>query len=96
MTLIQGPPGTGKTKTLAFIVAVMHANSTEPILVCSALNETADLLYEALNKHRTLKGRVMRVYSRTIERKMAEKKPPIPFLETSLTVHMAAHKGKKF
>jgi len=62
--------------------------------VCSALNETADLLFEALNKHETLKGRVMRVYSRTIERKMIERK--IPFLENSLTIHMAAHKGKKF
>jgi hypothetical protein len=60
--------------------------------VCSALNETADLLFEALNKHETLKGRVMRVYSRTIERKMRKKKPPIPFIENSLTVLSARGK----
>jgi hypothetical protein len=56
----------------------MNSNSTEPILVCSALNETADLLYEALNKQETLKGCVMRVYSKTIERKMKDRN--IPFL----------------
>ena len=78
MTLIQGPPGSGKTKVMAFIAALMNSNSTEPILVCSALNETADLLYEALNKQETLKECVMRVYSRTIERKMKDRN--IPFL----------------
>ena len=64
--------------------------------MCSALNETADLLYEALNKHATLKGRVMRVYSKTIERKMKAKKPPIPFLENSLTLLLkGSEKGKE-
>lgn len=63
---------------MAFIAALMNSNSTEPILVCSALNETADLLYEALNKQETLKRCVMRVYSRTIERKMKDRN--IPFL----------------
>ena len=83
VTLIQGPPGTGKTRTLAFIAALMNANSYEPILVCSFQNETADLLYEALNNQETLKGRVMRVYSKTIERKMRER--GVPFMENSLT-----------
>lgn len=55
--------------------------------MCSALNETADLLYEALNKQETLKGRVMRVYSKTIERKMKDRN--IPFLENSLTKRLA-------
>lgn len=94
MTLIQGPPGTGKTRVLAFIAALMNANSKDLILVCSALNETADLLYEALEKHATLKGRVMRVYSRTIERKMTLRK--IPFVLNSLTNHMANYKNKSF
>ena len=94
VTLIQGPPGTGKTRVLAFIAALMNANSKDPILVCSALNETADLLYEALEKHDTLKGRVMRVYSRTIERKMTLRK--IPFVPNSLTNHMANYKKQPF
>ena len=63
--MIQGPPGTGKSRITAFITAVMYANFDEPILVCTYQNETADLLYEALNKQKTLKGRVMRVYSST-------------------------------
>ena len=72
----------------------MNASSQEPILVCSYLNETADLLYEALNKHATLKDRVMRVYSRTIERKMTARK--IPFLPNCLTNKMADYKKEPF
>jgi len=36
VTLIQGPPGTGKTRIMAFISAMMNANSEEHVLVCSA------------------------------------------------------------
>jgi len=35
VTLIQGPPGTGKTKTLAMIAALMHRQSSLPVLVCA-------------------------------------------------------------
>jgi MoxR-like ATPase len=72
--LIQGPPGTGKTKTLAMIVALMHIYSKDPIMICSDQNETADLLYEALNKHESIASTVIRVYSKSIVDKKIKRK----------------------
>ena len=63
LTLIQGPPGTGKTKLLASIVAFMHSFRSDHILVCSFQNETADLLYEALEKVPFLSGTLVRIYA---------------------------------
>lgn len=43
----------------------MQRNSfEEKIMVCSEKNETADLLYEALEKINLLKDNIIRVYSR--------------------------------
>ena len=61
-SLVQGPPGTGKTKLLSAIVAFMYVQSAEHILVCANQNETADLLYEALDKIPMLSQRIIRVY----------------------------------
>lgn len=40
----------------------MYANKKEPILVCAAQNETADLLYDALSEYG--ESKIIRVYSR--------------------------------
>lgn len=52
----------------------MHLYSSGHILVCSFQNETADLLYEALEKIHYLKDTIVRVYALRMIRKI-EKNP---------------------
>lgn len=82
--MIQGPPGTGKTKTLAAIVAFMALHSADSILVCSQQNETADLLYQALDQYDFLKEIILRIYSRSKVELM--KKEDAPFLPNSFNL----------
>ena len=58
------------------IVALMHMHSIDPIMICSDQNETADLLYEALNKHESIASTVIRVYSKSIVDKKIKRKQP--------------------
>lgn len=58
------------------IVALMHIYSKDPIMICSDQNETADLLYEALNKHESIASTVIRVYSKSIVDKKIKRKQP--------------------
>jgi hypothetical protein len=58
----------------------MFVNSNDHILVCSFQNETADLLYEALDKIPMLSPHLIRVYPR---KKIVEVKADTVFMKNS-------------
>ena len=58
------------------IAALMQEDSPKPILVCTFQNETADLLYEALDKFECIRDITLRVYSNRIARIKREYNEP--------------------
>lgn len=58
------------------IVALMCLQSEKHVLVCAYQNETADLLYQALEAYGFLKDKLLRVYStRSIQIKQQHQEP---------------------
>lgn len=69
------------------IAALMSMYSPKPLLVGSFQNETADLLYEALDQFDCLREIILRVYSHKVAQ--AKKKANEPCMRNSLHIIQA-------